>query len=420
MDKKLKKEIFEIACSAKSVSRKLANISTRIKDESLKSMAAGLIKGKYSILRSNSKDLRSARAKGMPNSFIDRLELNEKRIKDMASALEDIVRLRDPVGEVIDAWRRPNGLWINKVRVPIGVVAIIYESRPNVTCDCAGLCLKSGNAAILRGGSEAINSNLAIFRILQENAFKAGIPKGAINFIPTTRREAVRALLKLEELIDLVIPRGGEGLIREVTRLSRIPVIKHYKGICHVYVDKFANLDMAQKIAFNAKVQRPGVCNAMETLLVHKDVVREFLPSMVERFKEAGVEIRGCLRTRKICPDVKPARRKDWGTEYLSLILSVKVVDSVEEAISHINTYGSQHSDSIVTDSFQNALRFLRDIDSACVYVNSSTRFTDGNQFGLGAEIGISTSKLHARGPMALEELTTYKYMVFGDGQVRE
>jgi glutamate-5-semialdehyde dehydrogenase len=323
------------------------------------------------------------------------------------------------VGAVIKQRKRPNGLKIKKVRTPIGVLAIIYESRPNVTADCAGLCFKSGNSVILRGGSDARHSNLAIFRALQSALRRNKISPAAVNLVAGGRK-AIEALLKLDGYIDLVIPRGGEGLIRTVARLSRIPVIKHYKGICHVYVDDWADLNMAQEVCFNAKVQRPGVCNAMESMLVHQDVAVRFLPGMLKKFKEAGVEIRGCPLTQKIArAGIRRATEKDYHTEYLDLILSVKVVPDLEAAIGHINFYGSHHSDSIITDNKANARRFLREVDSACVYVNASTRFTDGYQFGMGAEIGISTDKLHARGPMALEELTTYKYMVVGNGQVR-
>ena len=307
------------------------------------------------------------------------------------------------------------------MRCPIGVIAIIYESRPNVTSDCIGLCFKSGNSVILRGGSEAINSNRAIYKVLSDVAKAHRLADGAINLIETTDRKAIDELLKLNDYIDLVIPRGGEGLINRVVKSSRIPVIKHYKGICHVYVDEWADLNMAEKICFNAKVQRPGVCNAMESMLVHRDAAIRFLPGMLKKFDAAGVQIRGCALTQKVAKSlkIKRATDKDYRTEYLDLILSVKVVANLDEAISHINEFGSHHSDSIVTENYDNALKFLRQVDSACVYVNASTRFTDGNQFGMGAEIGISTDKLHARGPMALEELTTYKYMVFGNGQVR-
>jgi glutamate-5-semialdehyde dehydrogenase len=338
----------------------------------------------------------------------------------MSDSLREVAKLPDPVGKIIKAWRRPNGLRIQKVRSPIGVIAIVYESRPNVTSDCIGLCFKSGNSVILRGGSEALNSNLAIFKILKEVIKNHKIPEGVINLVTTKDRRAIDVLLKLNNYIDLVIPRGGEGLIRRVAKISRIPVIKHYKGICHIYVDEDADLNMAIKLCFNAKVQRPGVCNAMESMLVHKDVAARFLPGMLKKFKEANVEIRGCPITQKIVKGIKKATEKDYRTEYLDLILSVKVVRDLNSAIEHINNYGSHHSDSIVTNNQRNAQEFLQRVDSACVYANASTRFTDGYQFGMGAEIGISTDKLHARGPMALEELTTYKYMVFGNGQIRK
>ncbi|MFA5200178.1 MAG: glutamate-5-semialdehyde dehydrogenase, partial [Candidatus Omnitrophota bacterium] len=322
--------------------------------------------------------------------------------------------------DVISSWSVPSGLKIEKVRTSIGVIAIIYESRPNVTSDCIGLCFKAGNCVILRGGSESLNSNQAIFDILNKVIIRSGLPKGTINLIDTPEHKAVDYLLKLNNFIDLVIPRGGEELINKVVKSSLIPVIKHYKGICHVYVDEEADLNMAHKICLNAKIQRPGVCNAMESMLVHKDAAARFLPGILKDFKDAQVEIRGCSFTKKIAKWAKLATQKDYRTEYLDLILSVKVVDSLDSAISHINEYGSHHSDSIITDNIQAAEKFLKNVDSACVYVNASTRFTDGYQFGLGAEIGISTDKLHARGPMALEELTTYKYMVYGNGQVRE
>ena len=353
--------------------------------------------------------------------MVERLTLDEKIIKEMADSLIEIASLPDPVGEVIKAWRRPNGLWIHKVRVPIGVIAIIYESRPNVTSDCVGLCFKSGNSVILRGGSESLNSNLAIYQVLKSVLKNNRVPEDLVNMIETPDRKAVDELLKLNQYIDLVMPRGGEDLIKKIVKSSRIPVIKHYKGVCHVYVDEWAELNMATDICLNAKLQRPGVCNAMESLLVHKDSAIRFLPGMLKKFDGAQVEIRGCQLTRKICKslEIKRATEKDYATEYLGKALSVKVVDSLEQAIDRINTYGTHHSDTIVTDNYDNALKFLRFVDSACVYVNASTRFTDGNQFGLGAEIGISTDKLHARGPMGLEELCSYKYMVFGNGQVR-
>ncbi|MFA5410488.1 MAG: glutamate-5-semialdehyde dehydrogenase [Candidatus Omnitrophota bacterium] len=416
----LKQELTHIAKGAQCASRLMPDISSADKNRALREMALSLNRNKHSILKANKLDLSKAKRAGLSPAFIERLALDTKRIAGMSRSLEEIAQLSDPVGEVIRAWRRPNGLWIHKVRVPIGVIAIIYESRPNVTSDTIGLCFKSGNSAILRGGSDALNSNIAIYNALKSAIEKYNIPGNIINMVMTKDRRAVDVLLKLNNYIDLVIPRGGESLINRVVKVSRIPVIKHYKGICHVYVDEWADLNMAQNICFNAKVQRPGVCNAMESMLVDKAVAARFLPGMLKKFKQAGVEIRGCAFTQRIVKGIKRAGREDYRTEYLDLILSVKVVEGLAEAISHINNYGSHHSDSIITENYENALDFLRQVDSACVYVNASTRFTDGNQFGMGAEIGISTDKLHARGPMALEELTTYKYMIFGDGQVRK
>ncbi len=418
MKESLKKQIENIAKQAQAASRVLANLPSTTKDAVLMDMAAALLSNKAVILKANRKDIAASRSKG--KAFIDRLTLDEGRIKQMADGLLDVAKLKDSVGELIRGWDTPNGLRIQKVRSAIGVIAIIYESRPNVTADCIGLCLKSGNSVILRGGSESLNSNLAIYDVLNSVIQQHALPAGSINLINTREHKAVDILLKLNNYIDVVIPRGGEELIKKVVNSSRIPVIKHYKGICHVFVDEWADLNMAEKICFNAKVQRPGVCNAMECMLVHRDVAIRFLPGMLKKFKEAGVEIRGCDLTRKIAKWVKRATEKDYRTEYLDLILSVKVVGCLDEAINHINNYGSHHSDTIVTEDYTEALKFLKQVDSACVYQNASTRFTDGNQFGMGAEIGISTDKLHARGPMALEELTTYKYMVFGSGQVRQ
>ena len=417
MKKTLKIQIENIAKLAKSASGVLAILPTAKKNEILKDLAAALWSGKFVILKANKKDLFAAKSKGQ--AFIDRLSLDEARIKQMADSLLKIAKLKDPLGEVLRAWNTPGGLNIQKVRVPIGVVAIIYESRPNVTADCIGLCFKSGNCVILRGGSEAINSNLAIYKALQQVMQKHNLPEGVINLISTTDHQAIDYLLKLNNYIDLVIPRGGEALIKKVVRVSNIPVIKHYKGICHVYVDQDADLNMAENICLNAKLQRPGVCNAMESLLVHQEVAARFLPGMLKKFKQARVQIRGCAITQKIAKWAKRATEKDYRTEYADLILSVKVVADINAAIAHINGYGSHHSDSIITDDFSAADKFLKQVDSACVYQNASTRFTDGGQFGLGAEIGISTDKLHARGPMGLEELTSYKYKVYGTGQVR-
>ncbi len=417
MKQNLKNQIINIAKLAKSASFRLATLSSTAKNAVLEDMAAALLEKQETILKANRKDLAGAR--GLTRAFIDRLSLDQARIKQMADSLRQIAKLKDPVDEVMRAWNTASGLSIQKVRSPLGVVAIIYESRPNVTADCIGLCFKSGNSVILRGGSQALNSNLAIFNVLKSVLQKHSVADGAINLINSTERLAVNHLLKLNDYIDVVIPRGGEELIKKVVKLSTIPVIKHYKGICHVYVDEDADLNMAQNICFNAKCQRPGVCNAMESMLVHQDVAARFLPGMLKSFKDAGVQIRGCKFTQKIADWVKLATQKDYRTEYADLILSVKVVASLDEALSHINEYGSHHSDSIVTDNNLTAAKFLKQVDSACVYLNASTRFTDGEQFGLGAEIGISTDKLHARGPMALEELTTYKYLVYGTGQIR-
>ena len=420
MKMELKEEIKNIGKSAAVAARILANLTAEEKNKILEDMAQSLLKNRVAIIKANKKDLIQARRAKLSLALIDRLTLNEKRIKDMADSLLSVAKLDDPVGREIKSWDVPSGLKINKVSVPIGVIAIIYESRPNVTSDCIGLCFKSGNSVILRGGSEALGSNTAIFKAIEQVLKANKLPPGAVNLITTKDRRAIDILLKINEYIDLVMPRGGEALIKKVVSSSKIPVIKHYKGICHVYVDDYADLNMAEQICFNAKVQRSGVCNAMEAMLVHRDVAARFLPLMLKKFKDSGVEIRGCQLTQRIAKDkIRPVTEKDFRTEYLDLILSVKVVDTIEEAINHINTYGSHHSDTIVTDDANNAREFLRKVDSACVYVNASTRFTDGGEFGMGAEIGISTDKLHARGPMALEELTTYKYIIYGSGQIR-
>lgn len=415
----LKEEMLKMAKAAKAVAPRLATLSSAVKDKALLKMAEGLMENANYLIEENKKDLEYAQGKGLSRAMIDRLTLTEKVIEGMAQSLKEIAAQPDPVGEVVKMWRRPNGLWVGKMRIPLGVIGVIYESRPNVTSDAAGLCLKAGNAVILRGGSEAINSNLAIAKVIQETLETSGIPKDAVQVVPFTDREAVREMLKLEDYIDLIIPRGGEELIRFVVENSRIPVIKHYKGVCHIFVDASADLKMALEVCFNAKVQRPGVCNAMETLLVHKDIAPTFLPVMGERFSEAGVELRGCPRTREILPWVKEATEEDWYAEYLDLILAVKVVDSIDEAIDHILKYGSKHTDAIITSDYRNAQRFIREVDSSTVLVNASTRFSDGYQFGLGAEIGISTTKLHAFGPMGAEDLTTTKYIVYGDGHIR-
>ena len=413
------KELGDLAKKAKAASYTLAELSSTIKNRALCAMAEMLTCHSKEVLNENKRDLNAN--KGLAKALLDRLSLNPARIGLMADSLRQVASLNDPLGDppLIKEWLRPNGLRIQKVRVPIGVVGIIYESRPNVTSDCVGLCLKSGNVSILRGGREAVNTNMAICKLLSKAARESGLPANAINFINTTEHRALAYLLSLSECIDLIIPRGGEGLIRFVQEHSKIPVIKHYKGICHIFVDEFANTEMAGNICFNAKVSRPGVCNAMESLLVHKGIAGSFLPGMLKRYRDAGVEIRGCAKTRKIVKDINKAKEIDWHSEYLDLILSVKVVADIDQAVMHINHYGSHHSDAIITENYQNALKFTRQVDSACVYVNASTRFTDGYEFGLGSEIGISTDKIHARGPMALEELTTYKYIIFGTGQIR-
>lgn len=415
----LKNKIEKILKDAKDASRTLANISAKDKDMALAAMARALLKNSRYILLQNAKDVSLAKKKGLSGVMIDRLRLTEKRIEEMADGLRAVAGLRDPVGEVIREWKRPNGLVIKKIRVPVGVIGIIYESRPNVTSDCAGLCLKSGNACILRGGSEAINSNLAIHKAITKDLAKYRIPAAAIGMIDVVDRKAIDILLTAPEFLDLAIPRGGEDLIRYVAKTATVPVIKHYKGVCHLYVDRYADIKQAVDIAYNAKVQRPGVCNAIETLLVHKEIAPKALPELAAALQGAGVELRGCPETRKILNGIKRAKEEDWYAEYLDLILAVKIVKDIGEAISFINKYGSNHSDAIVTKNKKAAHDFLKRVDSACVYHNASTRFTDGYQFGMGAEIGISTDKIHARGPMALEELCTYKYIILGQGQLR-
>ncbi len=383
-------------------------------------MAAGLEKNSAGLIAGNKSDLVAAEQKGLSKAMIDRLTLTPDRVKAMADGIREVAALSDPVGEVLKMWRRPNGMDVGRMRVPIGLIGIIYESRPNVTADSAALCLKSGNAVLLRGGSEAVHSNTAIVEVLSSAGAEAGLPEGAVSFIENPDRACVMEMLKLNAFIDLIIPRGGEGLIRMVSENSTIPVIKHDKGICHVYVDGKTDLTMAQEICFNAKVQRPGTCNAMETMLVHQDVAKAFLPAITDRMKRAHVEIRGCERTRAVVPDIKAATDKDWDTEYNDLILNIKIVDNMEKAMEHIAAHGSQHSEAIVTNDYQNARRFLREVDASAVFVNASTRLNDGFEFGLGAEIGISTTRIHARGPMGLEELTSTKFIVFGNGQIRK
>lgn len=412
--------IETIAKEAKQASRVLATCSTEIKNQALNKMASGIESSSVEIIAANDLDMEAGRKNGLTSAMLDRLKIDEKGIASMAEGIRQISRLPDPVGEISQITRRPNGLEVGKMQVPIGVIGIIYESRPNVTADAAALCLKSGNGVILRGGSEAFNSNQIIASVLSEAAAGEGIPNGAIGFVPVTDRDAVLALLKMDKYIDLIIPRGGYELIRFVSENSVIPVIKHDAGLCHVYVDSAADIDMATAITLNAKVQRPSVCNALETLLVHDKVAARFLPDVVKKLIEAGVEVRGCEKTVAIAPGVKPATEDDWSAEYLDLILAIKVVENYDEAVGHIDTYGSQHTDVIVTGSYKTARKFLAEVDSSAVMVNASTRFNDGGQFGLGAEMGISTQKLHCRGPMGLVELTSKKYIVMGDGHIRE
>lgn len=399
--------------------RELAVLPTSVKNRALRSMARALRAGRGRVIAANAKDVRAARAAGLAPSLIGRLSLDARKIEGIARSLESIARLTDPVGRELLSIRRPNGLRIRKVRVPIGVILIIYESRPNVTADCMALCLKSGNAVVLKGGSEALATNAALFDLLDRAGRLAGVPAGSFALVRSRERADVRNLLEMEGRIDLVIPRGGEGLIREVARTSRIPVIKHYKGVCHVYLDRAADPRKARDIVLNAKVQNPGVCNAMETLLVHRSRAKDLLPLVCADLKARGVEIRGCPRTRRHVAGLERATDRDWHAEYLDLVLAVKVVDGLDQAIDHVETYGSHHSDAIVTEDTRAARSFTDRVDSACVFVNASTRFNDGGEFGMGAEMGISTDKLHARGPMALEELTSYKYVVTGRGHVR-
>ncbi|GIW43373.1 MAG: gamma-glutamyl phosphate reductase [Candidatus Binatia bacterium] len=411
--------VIELCRNARKAAQELAKTTTDRKNRCLTRLASELRSQQQSILRANGADLEAAREQGLSAALIDRLRLDPQRIEGMARGVEVVSALPDPVGETIACWRRPNGLEIAQVRIPIGVVGIIYESRPGVTIDAGALCLKSGNAVILKGGSEAWHTNRVLADIFAAALRAENLPPEAVQVLPTTERTAVQVLLQQTAYIDVVIPRGGESLIRAITEMSRVPVIQHYAGVCHTYVDEFADLKMAEEICYNAKVQRPGVCNAMETMLVHERVAEQFLPPMVRRFEAAQVEIRGCERTRSIVPHVRAASEEDWRTEYLDLILAVKVVSSLDEAISFINTYGTGHSDAIVTNHYEHARRFQREVDSAAVYVNASTRFTDGYEFGFGAEVGISTNRLHARGPMGLRELTTYKYVISGNGQIR-
>ena len=408
-----------IAENSRKASRTLASAPSSKKNDFLLRFAELLVGETDSLLRENAKDVSDAEEKGLSAALVDRLRLNPSRISALADGLREVAELPDPVGKISAKWDRPNGISVEKKRIPLGVIGIIYESRPGVTADAAGLCVKSGNSVILRGGSETIRSNLAISRLMADSLSRSGLSPYTAQVVPVTDREVVTEMLKLEDKIDLIIPRGGEGLIRFVAENSRIPVLKHYKGVCHVYVDEHADLAMAEEICRNAKVQRPGVCNSMETMLVHSSVAGDFLPGAIERLEAEGVTIKGCEKTRELSPQVAPATEEDWYEEYLDLVLNVRVVPTIDEAIEHIQTYGSMHTDAIVTEHPENSEKFVKEVDSSAVMVNTSTRFNDGFQLGLGAEIGISTSKLHAFGPMGLEELTTSKFVVRGDGQVR-
>ena len=412
--------VLEKAKNANGAARTLSNMSTDIKNTALVKMAEELNKNREVILKANMLDLEEARKNGKNDAFIDRLTLNENRIESMASGLMKVASLPDPIGEVTRMWKKSNGLNIGRVRVPLGTIGIIYEARPNVTVDAAALCVKSGNSVILKGGKEAINSNLAIYNTINKGALEAGLPEGTIEFINITERKAVEVLMKLNEYVDVLIPRGGSGLIKSVVENSTVPVIETGIGNCHVYVDSSADLTMAENIVINSKTQRPGVCNAMETLLVHEAVAEKFIPHLVGTLTNTGVEIRGCLKTKRLVPDIRLATGEDYAQEFLDLILAVKVVSSLDEALDHIYKYGTKHSEAIITNDYTSSQRFLREVDAAAVYVNASTRFTDGEEFGFGAEIGISTQKLHARGPMGLNELTTVKYIIYGEGQIRE
>jgi glutamate-5-semialdehyde dehydrogenase len=416
----LQDTILKVVTQTHEAGREAANLSMTLKEKILVEMARKLRDSRPYLQEENNKDLEAARTKGLSKAMLDRLTLSDKVIEQTAAGLEEIAAFPDPVGEIVRMWTRPNGMMVGRMRIPLGVIGIIYESRPNVTADAAALCLKAGNAVILRGGSEAFTSSKAIVGLFKEVLKENHVNEQIVNLLPTTDREAILYMLKLEELIDLIIPRGGEELIRFVAENSRIPVIKHYKGVCHLYVDAAADLDMAVKLTFNSKVQRPGVCNALETLLVHKAAADRFLPQVAEKLAEAGVELRGCARSRGLVPSMAPATEDDWYAEYLDLILAVKVVDDIDEAIGHIAKYGSLHTETIVTKDYAASQKFLKEVNSSSVIVNASTRMSDGYVFGLGAEVGISTTKIHSYGPMGVEDLTTTKFIVLGDGQVRE
>ncbi len=416
----IQEQIIDMAIEARRAAREVAAMSTAAKDRLLGLMADGLIEKADYIKEENRKDLEAGREKGLSAAMLDRLELSDKVIDSMVSGLREVASLPDPVGEITEMLKRPNGIMVGRMRIPLGVVGMIYESRPNVTVDAAALCIKAGNGVFLRGGSEAIHSNIALAKVLKGVLETEGVDPAVVQVVPTAEREAVNVLLTLEDYIDLIIPRGGEGLIRFVSENSRIPVLKHYKGVCHLFVDESGDQQMAVDMVMNGKVQRPGVCNALETMLVHRNIADSFLPIAAKALVGAGVELRGCDATCSILPEARAADKDDWGMEFLELILAVKVVDSLEEAMEHIVDHGSQHTEVIVTENYSNAQRFIREVDASAVMVNASSRFNDGGQFGLGAEIGISTTKLHAYGPMGLKELTALKFVVYGEGQVRE
>ena len=419
MSDPITEQIHAMGRQARAAALKLSQLSSETKNTILLAMAQGLCDASEKILSANARDISAAEEKGLSSAMLDRLRLDATRLEAIAAALEHVATLPDPVGQILDDWHRPSGIRIEQVRVPIGTIGIIFESRPNVTADAAALCFKTGNATILRGGSEAIHSNLAIATALQESGAKAGLPEHSIQLVPFTDRSSVAAMAGMDQWLDLIIPRGGKGLIETVVSLARMPVIKHYDGICHLYVHEKADLEMAVKLAVDSKTQKPGVCNALETLLVHRSVAEAFLPMAATALRAKGVELRGCAETLAILTDAIPATEEDWGAEYLDLILAIKIVGSTTEAVDHINTHGSHHTDCIVTADHAMAEHFLRAVDSACVFHNVSTRFADGGEFGFGAEIGISTDKLHARGPMGLRELTSYQYRVRGAGQTK-
>jgi glutamate-5-semialdehyde dehydrogenase len=416
----IREEVVQKAELVQRAARELANVDTNLKNQALLAMADSLEGNVDRILSENNKDMKQGREEGLSNALLDRLLLTEERIEKMANGLREVAQFDDPIGEVLGMKKRPNGLQIGKVKVPLGVIGMIYEARPNVTVDAAGLCLKAGNAVLLRGGSEAINSNKVLAQVIADAAYKVGLPKGAIQLIETTDRKAVQVIFELNEYLDVLIPRGGPGLIQAVVNNSKVPVIETGVGNCHTYIDDEADLDKAEDIVINAKVQRPGVCNAMETLLVHEGVAEDFLPGILEELQELDVELRGDEKVQKLGSDIVLASEEDWKTEYLDYILAVKVVGSMGEAIDHIHKYNTKHSEAIVTEDYTKAHKFIDVVDAAAVYINASTRFTDGGQFGLGAEIGISTQKLHARGPMSVNQLTTIKFIIYGDGQIRE